>query len=409
MPLNVSYMGTKRQLADQVADVIALSPDGPLLDLFAGMCAVGSAVAPDRNVWCNDIQWFASTVAASFFTSEARPLDRETCEELFQASFEENRLALTERFKGYLNREEDAIASLGVKKLRESDAAMPNVGASLHFEKERRLLSVDKRAFPYRLFSITYSGGYFGLQQSVDIDSIRYAIDTCLMARRITREQHRWLLIALCQAASKVANTTGHFAQYLKVKSSNISRLARQRERSVHAEWLTCIEDMKPIGTKRWRQGNVVTKSDAINLLKKMAKVGDKVPSVIYADPPYTDDQYSRYYHLYETLILYDYPKSAGVGRYRPDRFTSPFSSKQSVDEQMKLLVEGVSHLGSDIVISYPDNGLLGDTKTTLRRLIKASYNHCNVIEIDHRHSSLGASKGIEKQSVTEMIFRGYN
>lgn len=302
-----------------------------------------------------------------------------------------------------------AFALAGVKKLRDSDAAMPNCGTSRYFDKERRLLATNKREFPYRLFSITYAGGYFGLQQAIDIDSIRYAIDTRLKARRITSEQHRWLLIALCQAVSKVANTTGHFAQYLKVKSGNVERLARQRERSVHDEWLACIEKMKPISTKRWRQGNVVTKSDAIGLLKKMTTKGGKLPSVIYADPPYTDDQYSRYYHLYETLILYDYPKSSGVGRYRPDRFVSPFSSKQSVEEQMKLLVEGAANLGSDIVISYPDNGLLGDTKSTLRRLIKASYNHCNVIEIDHRHSSLGASKGLEKQGVTEMIFRGYN
>lgn len=409
MPLNVSYMGTKRQIANEVARVIALSSDGPLLDLFAGMCAVGTAVAPHRNVWCNDIQWFASTVAASFFTSSMAPLGRETCRELFEEPFKLNSEVLTRRFKTYLNREEDAITSAGVKKFLEVDAAMPNCGTSSYFEKERRHLNANKREFPYRLFSITYAGGYFGLRQAIEIDSIRYAIDIRLKVRRITREQHRWLLIALCQAASKVANTTGHFAQYLKVKSNNVARLARQRERSVYDEWLDCIDEMKPIGTRHWRQGNVVTKTDAISLLKKMAKKDSKLPSIIYADPPYTDDQYSRYYHLYETLILYDYPTSAGIGRYRPDRFVSPFSSKQSIQAQMSLLVEGVANLGSDLVVSYPNNGLLGDPKTTLRKLIKGSYNHCSVIEMDHRHSSLGASKGVEKQNVTEMIFRGYN
>ncbi|WP_428248398.1 DNA adenine methylase [Ferrovibrio sp.] len=409
MTLNVSYMGTKRQLADQVADVIALSADGPLLDLFAGMCAVGSAVAPDRNVWCNDVQWFASTVARSFFTSDGRPLDRETCEELLEEPFEENRDALIQRFRAHLNRENEALTAASVQRFRASDAAMPNCGTSLYFDKERRRLTTNKCEFPYRLFSITYAGGYFGLQQAIDIDSIRYAIDTRLKTRQITTEQHRWLLIGLCQAASKVANTTGHFAQYLKVKSTNIRRLARQRERSIYGEWLACIEEMKPLGTKRWRQGNEVTKSDAVKLLKEMAKKEGKLPAVIYADPPYTDDQYSRYYHLYETLILYDYPESKGMGRYRPDRFVSLFSSKQSVEKEMKLLVEGVAHLGSDIVISYPGNGLLSDTKNTLRQLIKSSYNHCNIIEIDHRHSSLGASKGVQKHSVTEMLFRGYN
>ena len=56
MPSKVSYLGTKRKIASRVAALIEESPSGPLLDLFSGICAVGSAVAPSRQIWCNDIQ-----------------------------------------------------------------------------------------------------------------------------------------------------------------------------------------------------------------------------------------------------------------------------------------------------------------------------------------------------------------
>jgi hypothetical protein len=64
MPLNISYMGTKRRLASAVAEVVALAPSGPVLDLFSGMCAVASELTPVRQVWCNDVQRFAADVAS---------------------------------------------------------------------------------------------------------------------------------------------------------------------------------------------------------------------------------------------------------------------------------------------------------------------------------------------------------
>ncbi len=84
VPLQVSYMGTKQSIASRVADVIADSPPGPLLDLFSGMCAIGSAVAPSRQVWCNDVQVFASTVARAFFAFPAAPIHFDNVAEIQQ-------------------------------------------------------------------------------------------------------------------------------------------------------------------------------------------------------------------------------------------------------------------------------------------------------------------------------------
>jgi adenine-specific DNA-methyltransferase len=128
-------------------------------------------------------------------------------------------------------------------------------------------------------------------------------------------DDHRWLLLALCRAISHCGTTTGHFAQALTLKPANAKKFAYQRQRSVWREWVAALEGLTPRGSKQWRRQNIAFRGDALSLLDSL-QGAKKKPSVIYADPPYTSDQYSRYYHLYETLILYDYPVVSGKGLY---------------------------------------------------------------------------------------------
>ena len=111
MTLGFTYMGTKRQIAGQVAEVISQAPSGPLLDVFAGMSSVGKAVAPERPVWCNDIQYFAYNVARSYFTARHPPkLSPEAIREC-QDFFETSRKFLSRSFASALSRESRAYKS----------------------------------------------------------------------------------------------------------------------------------------------------------------------------------------------------------------------------------------------------------------------------------------------------------
>lgn len=409
MLLSVSYMGMKRQLAPIVADVISFAPPGPLLDLFSGICSVGSAVAPKRQVWCNDVQVFASRVAEAFFTSANPSLTAQTASELVLPFFSKNFRALQHRFKIELRREKKVLDSRNILALKDLDCTLPDIRTCQKLDRERRSLSKTPNSFPYRLFTITYSGGYFSLNQCLEIDSLKYSIDQLLSAQIIDADQKRWMDLALCQAASKVSNTTGHFAQYLKAKESNKQRVFAQKNRSIWVEWLSAMNQCKPIGSATWRQRNKVFNDDALTVLEKIKNKIEK-PSVIYADPPYTSDQYSRYYHVFETILLYDYPSSKGVGRYRPDRFSSDFSLKSRVASALSDLFAETAELGSCIVLSYPDNGLLPEPRRTIPKLLRENFR--KVIEprvVTHYHSSLGASKGYEKNRVTEVVYYASN
>ena len=398
-------MGTKRDIASRVASVIEDGPPGPLLDLFSGVCAVGSAVAPARQVWSNDVQVFASTVARAFFTSPKLPIHFDAAAEAARGHYLQNRLALEERFASALRKEERAVEARDLERIKDLEDSMPNVASSRSFAKERARLAECPDEVPYRLFSITFSGGYLGLRQCIQVDSIRHAVDALRDAGTVDEHEHTWMCLALCQAVSKVATTTGHFAQYMRIKEDTLGRFLAQRARSVWREWLRALFEFAPVGTRSWRSRNRVFREDAAELLPTLLGSG-KRPAVIYADPPYTSDHYSRYYHLYETLLLYDYPQSEGTGRYRPDRFVSPFSLKTEVHGAMDRLIADCAEIGSRLVLSYPERGLLPDARQSISSMIRKHFGSAaSVVRLDHFHSSLGGSKGQEKYQVKELIF----
>ena len=204
-------MGTKRQLAPTISDIAKQSRPGPFLDLFSGICAVSSAVGPLRQVWCNDAQLFASTLARTFFTSYDPALPDELVVELVRPHFLNNKSALTSRYRQFLNVERAVLSSTHLESIQDLEAQSPNVTNDAALEHERRQLVDEPLAPPYRLFAITFVGGYLSLLQCIEVDSLRYAFDRLAEHDRLTKDQHAWMCLALCQALSKCATTTGAF------------------------------------------------------------------------------------------------------------------------------------------------------------------------------------------------------
>lgn len=357
-------MGTKRHLVPNLMGIISSCRSGAFLDVFSGMCSVGRAVAPGRQVWSNDLQSFSQLVASTHFCSQDAPLSRLDALGLTAAHRRAKTDELTNSFATLLAVEHAALEKSDIDAL-----------ATL-FEQSvshAQTFTGAKLAGNHDLFCRRYAGTYFGYQQAIEIDSIRYAIDRLKDDGSITGDQWKALLVALCMAMSRCSNSTGHFAQSLFPKSTNIKKVSAQRRRSVAAEWLASIDEVKPIGNKEWRKSNFSFRKDATQLLESLKEFRDK-PSVVYADPPYTKDQYSRYYHVYETAVLYDYPACTGMGLYRPDRATSPFSLASKVEEAMDGLIMAAAQIKSCLVLSYPKNGLLEDSTAAIPKMIKAHY-----------------------------------
>lgn len=397
MSLGISYMGTKRHLVPNLTEIISSCHPGIFLDVFSGMCSVGRAVAPGRQVWSNDLQSFSQLVAATHFCTRDEPISRLDALGTTAAHRRSKVDELSRTFAASLAAEHSALEKSDI------DALATIFDQSI---SDAQSLPAPDGPVRYDLFCRRYAGTYFGYQQAIEIDSIRYAIDCLRTEGRITKDQWQALLVALCMAMSRCSNSTGHFAQSLYPKATNIKKVIAQRRRSVAAEWLQAINDVIPIGSPEWRQGNQAFRKDATELLTSLQEFHNK-PAVVYADPPYTKDQYSRYYHVYETAVLYDYPSCSGMGLYRPDRPSSPFSLASKVEEAMDALVMAVARIGSCLVLSYPENGLLGQSTDAIPKMIKAHFGiDPDSIRISHQHSTMGGSKGASVHDVTEVIYR---
>jgi adenine-specific DNA-methyltransferase len=237
------------------------------------------------------------------------------------------------------------------------------------------------------------------------LDSLRYAIDYCFTRKLIRRDQAQIWLATLLQTASKVTSTPGHFAQYLQPKDVKSWKYIRsQRRRSIWEEFISSLQQLSPYGSPKWRSINRTFRQDALALPRELRNGGPR-PAVIYADPPYSEDQYSRYYHVLETLVLYDYPAVSRKGRYRDDRFMTEFSRPNAVGRAFVNLAEGSSKLGANLLISYPRNGLLHKKGGNLVSVLYDHYDRVDVIELSHRHSTLGGRHGTRSSEVDELLF----
>jgi hypothetical protein len=204
-----------------------------------------------------------------------------------------------------------------------------------------------------------YGGTYFSYEQAVALDAIAGAVRDLQPERRDTP------LAALLGAASDTVSTVGNqFAQPVRPRSKDgrpkqsvAAQIARRRlESATEAfnDWLERYGRL-PIPVQR----HVVVRSDFRDALNQLP------PDVaaIYADPPYTRDHYSRFYHVLETIALGDEPQPStvkvdGVVRlsralYRQDRHQSPFSIKTQALPAFRELFRQAVRLAVPLVLSY--------------------------------------------------------
>ena len=399
-------MGAKHNLAPFVAGIIEALPAGPCLDLFAGMCSVAGALSlAGRETWCNDVQKYAALVSRVLVTSRESAIPARQLSEALLGGFRRNSAYLKKRFGSRLREESFALQEDSYLRLKQLGDRWRHAGNDSRIAREVLSKQESAREFPYRLATLIYSHGYFGLQQAIDLDSIRFAIDNAQQDKQITASQAQRCIAALVQTASKICSAPGHFAQYLSVKNqSTYNYIRRLRRRDVWQIYISSLETIDPYGTREWRVRNRSFCREAIRLLNDLIR-HNRRPRIIYADPPYSEAQYSRYYHVLESLVRYDYPAVTSKGRYRGGRFATPFSLASRVWRAFANLTAKSADLGADLVISYPSNGLLFQCGGDLISILSQHYLKVDIFKTSHTHSTLGGRHGPMNSDVEELIF----
>lgn len=433
----IQYLGSKLRIIDNINDEIKeIADEGSVVcDLFSGSGVVSNKLAQNYTVYANDIQEYSKLITKVLLCIDKNKINTLTFKDIVDTSYYKNNLnKLNKIFEEPLKYEKEILENNDYDKFAELnelgvfydkseleneniDMAKKIFGRSIEIFDLEKINEIAKTREYYALFSIYYSNGYFSLQQSIEIDSLRYALDNMLKNKEIDQYTYDMLLVCLLHSVSEVVSSVGkNFAQPIKVTNKDgeikdfaIKRCIKDRKLKIKDYFQPMLENLETLNV--CADNNKVFSKDAIKLLDidEMKDV-----DLFYLDPPYTIDHYSRFYHILETLVKYDYPKLEKKtylgkkrimnGRYRDDRFQSNFSIPSKGLDEFKELIGKIKKLKADIVLSYSDSDQDLDTrkrvvnKEDLISILKDNYSSVEVKSLNHRYRKLSHKTSNRKE-----------
>ena len=233
----------------------------------------------------------------------------------------------------------------------------------------------------FNFFQTEYSDTYYSKEQCKEIDCLIYSINKIK-----NKNMFNFYMTVLFSAMCKTQNTTGHFAQFLPKNHYRLNKIRNMSVKRVFDEIAHYLSKSQ-IPTYK----NYCYNLD-YNFL--FTKIKNKKIKCFYLDPPYTNDQYSRFYHILETAAnrcQVDIDKTKA--KYPKNRFMSGFCYKSMVVNEFEKVISFCFSMKSNLIISYTNNGLI--QIDNIIQLCKKYYKEVIVKEIDYKFSKQG--KGEKK------------
>lgn len=377
-PRIIYYLGSKYRILPQIINKISniAKKKARVCDLFSGSGSVAVALSEHWNVITVDIQEYSRVLGNALLNSPA--IKDPSSWHLIRKKAEESafRINLVKSLVEILKIERDAIelAKRGYpNKLAELTRLNPLFsGTDKQNTQEDYLRIAQKNSMkmlrefglesgPDTVITRYYGGVYFSWQQAIDLDALLKVIFEYDEGLR----DH--LLAASFGAASAAVHTIGkHFAQPLQLltisgqlKRNLIPQTIRDRTVDIFDTFSTWQERLERM--KRHAGSFESIRSDYRDALKNQ----DIQFDAIYADPPYTRDHYSRFYHILETMSIHDEPEVSTTsirssngqklsrGLYRVERHQSPFSIISQASKAFEDLAHMVKDRNIPMVLSY--------------------------------------------------------
>lgn len=412
----LNYLGSKLRLLDFIEDrILDVTPkDAGICDLFAGSGCVSRKLSRLHPVVACDIQGYSKVIAEALLKRFI--LDDNTIERFFNDINTEMAEALRKVFSPLIELEKNAIdnrdleiltcilehGSIEVFKIEHSISYLSDYLHIVNKHLEDENLN-DVRS----LISRYYGGVYFSYKQAVEIDIILEGIH-----KFVSEDNRNLFLAALLSTASDIVGTVGkHFAQPIKARDS--------KGKIKTTVYNKAVKDKTIDVPKLFREWLIKYKNLTKNSHSHITMMGDfeqclkMLPNsvkTVYADPPYTRDHYSRFYHVLETLTLRDNPQISTVtihgsthvsnGIYREDRHQSPFCIKSKAPDAFRKMFELTSKSGRNLLLSYSP---YDETKrshprvVTMQQLVSIAEEYFDKIEIvsagSFKHNKLNSSE----------------
>ena len=358
----VKYMGSKRvMLQNGFGSAIssAAAESERIVDLMAGSGAVAWYAAQrfDQPVLAVDLQAYSAVLSAAVISRtrglNVGKLEREWLEPARQSAWRSSHWSVAEEFD--LPADRKAV------------------------ERARALCGGEGSGMIWS----AYGGHYFSPRQAIQLD---HAL-TLLPAREPDHSACRAALIA---AAGYCAAAPGHTAQPFQPTSSAIPYIRDFWRRDPLAYAASWLADISPRFARRKGATEV---ADALHVVEDL-----DASDLVIIDPPYSDVQYSRFYHVLEAIARADggivSTPVTGVGRYPPftARPRSDFSLKSRSQDAIEDLLDALAERGCRAIITFPanrcSNGLSG---THIARLARRQFK-VRTKTVKGRFSTLGGN-----------------
>ena len=352
----MKYMGSKRwMLSNGLGEVLdSASPKAArFVDLFSGSAAVSAFVATRHKVKvisC-DLQVYSSVLSG--------------------AIVERTESLVAERmWADWKQRAQKTIRQIG---------SIPDTSRITR----STVLAAREWCASRRHWSVTraYGGHYFSPHQALWLDALRETLPRGTRRKTVA-------LSALIQAASYCAAAPGHTAQPFQPTATAKSFIRDAWNRDVPQR----VE--KVLSTICRQHARVIGRAIVADAGKFAATLRDG--DLAFIDPPYSAVQYSRFYHVLETIATGAFETVTGVGRY-PSANVRPKSKFSYVSEStaaFHALLKDASTRGADAIITFPEHECSNGLSGRLVEEIASKYFSVRRRVVSSRFSSLGGTSG---------------
>lgn len=390
----VQYLGCKLRVLDAIISLareVAL-PEGGAIDLFSGSTVVSQAFAASGfRTTSVDAQAYSRVFAQALLG-----IDRSIGREVDTNALLREAESLTSRDSQWIaiaQQEFELIERASATALRALEARLP-----LSWRQGRLEADVDA---PLTSF---YAGSYFGVRQALQLDAIGSAIASPNLG--LDAWQRATAKTALMHAASHVVHSAGkHFAQPLKMRTGNATfhdrRFLADRAIDVSKVFREACAKIASIAPQRDGGHKAVTAS-----AEQFVAKDDGASKLYYLDPPYTAQQYSRFYHVLETIATETLPRlptgyPPTTGLYPADRYKSAFSSRRGAGKALSTVLSRLASLKATAIISYSVSARGSDGNArmiSLDELLAAcrqqfGRGHVEVVEFAHRYRQFNSGE----------------
>ena len=404
------YMGSKKNLGPFLVEAISrfLPQDGIVIDLMCGSGAASQAYSTIWQTYASDGQLFcrylASIQGSGYNTYRAKRLLKKLAPHI-----KKNRERLNRSLSTFIEEEDlifhskfDNTLFQNYIEFIEKTKCYPEPYPSkimLNLFKDVLNRKKNPTLFPYCLFTAYFANVYFGFRQSIEIDSIRYAID-----QLESPDDKKWANGTLIATLSNLGSGyAAQFAQPIEPTFSKTPELLEKRAKSILHEFSI---KLLAIAKESESAKNVIQilPGPWEKALFDARKQINSTNVLVYLDAPYKREEYSRYYHILETAVSYTYPSAILKGKLpdkdKEERFKSAFFSRnrEKIEMEFVKIIKEVLEQGWVCAWSYSDNG-----SVNIKSVIDKIHDeiNCEVISYPtpYQHKPQGKKK---KKFVTE-------